>query len=481
MKLFKDKKLESWIMAVIWIVIWMLASYFLGSEFIMPSPAATVKALMSLLVTADFWMDVLWTGLRVILTIVFSFALGVIAASLSSRNDIIRDFLRIPVNFFKSIPVMAIIIYVILVVKSDWVAVVVGFLMCFPIVYTNMYNGLKGLDPKQLELGWSLGLPRPKMLRFIIIPALNPQIKTSMSLIAAMSWKVVVASEVLAIPNHSIGYEMLNSKYYLNTADLFAYIIVLIVLSLVLEYGVDRLTDLHAGRLSNALERAVETSPKESGMDYGVCLIELKDVDKTYVNADGECTQVFKGFNASFGPGVTAVLAPSGRGKTTLADMIEGLEQPDSGEITYGTDKVRAAYLFQEDRLLPWFNVRDNMLLASVGSNLHENPMEDLLEMAEKLEIRDALSLMPDELSGGMAHRVALGRTLLYGGNVLILDEPFRGLDQDTRDRLMERLYGELKRDPSGDEEGSFLFRTVILITHDEDLAERLFDREIRL
>ena len=468
-------------MAVIWIVIWMLASHFLGSEFILPSPAATVRALLSLLVTGDFWMDVLWTGFRVILGIVLSFTLGVLAAYLSAKNDIVKAFLKLPVNFFKSIPVMAIIIYVILVVKSDWVAVVVCFLMCFPIAYTNIYNGLKDLDKKQLELGWTLGLSGSRMVRFIIVPALNPEIKTALGLITAMSWKVVVASEVLAIPKHSIGYEMLNSKYYLNTADLFAYIIVLIVLSLALELLVDRLTDLNTGRLSNALERAAMTSPRESSMDYGVCLIELKDVSKTYVNAEGESVGVFDGFNASFGPGVTAVLAPSGRGKTTLADMIEGLEEPDSGEITYGTEKIRAAYLFQEDRLLPWFNVRDNMLLALVGSNLHENPMEALVEMAEKLEIRDALQMMPDELSGGMAHRVALGRTLLYGGNVLILDEPFRGLDQDTRDRLIERLYGELKRDPSGEEEGSFLFRTVILITHDEDLAERLFDREIRL
>ncbi len=468
-------------MAVIWIVIWMLASYFLGSEFILPSPGATVRALLRLMVTGDFWLDVAWTGFRVILGILISFVLGVAAAALSSRNDIVRDFLRVPVNFFKSIPVMAIIIYVILVVRSDWVAVVVCFLMCFPIVYTNMYNGIISLDRKQLELGWTLGLPRLKMIRFIIMPALNQSIKTSMSLIAAMSWKVVVASEVLAIPGHSIGYEMLNSKYYLNTADLFAYMVVLIVLSLLLEQGVDRLTDLHTGRLSRALERAAGNSPRESSLDYGVCLIELKDISKTYVNTEGDSVKVFDGFNASFGPGVTAVLAPSGKGKTTLADMIEGLEQPDSGEITYGTGRIRAAYLFQEDRLLPWFNVRDNMLLSMVGSNLHENPMEDLLEMAEKLEIRDALQMMPEELSGGMAHRAALGRTMLYGGNVLILDEPFRGLDQDTKDRLIQRLYGEFKRDPSGEEEGSFLFRTVILITHDEDLADRLFDREIRL
>ena len=461
-------------MAVLWIVIWMLAAHFLGSEFILPSPGATVRALVNLLVTGDFWLDVLWTGIRVILGIVFSFGLGVMFASLASRNEIVKEFLRIPVNFFKSIPVMAIIIYVILVVKSDWVAVVVCFLMCFPIVYTNIYNGIKALDRKQLELGWTLGLPRSKMMRFIVIPAMNSGIKTSMSLITAMSWKVVVASEVLAIPAHSIGYEMLNSKYYLNTADLFAYMIVLIVMSLLLEKAVDKLTDLRTGRISRALERAVETSPRESSMDYGVCLIELKDIYKTYINSDGESIPVFKGFNASFGPGVTSVLAPSGRGKTTLADMIEGLEQPDSGEITYGTEKVRAAYLFQEDRLLPWLNVRGNMLLSVIAKNpTGKDPLEAVEEIAEKLEISDTLGMMPQELSGGMAHRAALGRTLLFGGNVLILDEPFRGLDEELRERIIRDIASEIRPEDSP--------KTVILITHDEELAERLADKVIRI
>ena len=80
---------------------------------------------------------------------------------------------------------------------------------------------------------------------------------------------------------------------------------------------------------------------------------------------------------------------------------------------------------------------------------------------------------MPDELSGGMAHRAALGRALLYGGNVLILDEPFRGLDEELRGRIIEEISTDLR--PA---DGA---RTVILITHDEDLAEELAAAEKRM
>ncbi|MBO5994756.1 MAG: ABC transporter permease subunit, partial [Firmicutes bacterium] len=210
-----------WLSAVIWILIWFVISRIVGSDVILPSPVSTVKALLGLLKTSGFYLNVLWTVLRTVIGIVVSFAVGAILAAFSAKHMTLKEFLRLPVSFFKSIPVMAIIIYVILVVKSDWVAIVVCFLMCFPIAYTNILNGLQSIDRSRVELGRSLGLTGMQTMRYILRPALDTEIRTALGLIAAMSWKVVVASEVLAIPKFSIGYQMLNSKYYLETPDLF--------------------------------------------------------------------------------------------------------------------------------------------------------------------------------------------------------------------------------------------------------------------
>lgn len=467
--IFSKKEYVKWFIALIWIVIWSLAAFFAGSDLILPGPHSTLAALIGLLKTGSFYLNVLWTILRTVLGIVISFSLGALFAVLAFRNGIIREFLRLPVSFFKSIPVMAIIIYVILVIKSDWVAVVVCFLMCFPIAYTNILNGLEALDLKYLELGRNLGLTGKQMIRFIIRPSLDTQIRTALSLITAMSWKVVVASEVLAIPKYSIGYQMLNSKYYLETADLFAYIIVLIVLSLLMEKLVEKLAGLNMAGLGRSIGRAVQ-SHAAAGNEEGTARILLDQVTKTYLGEGGE-THALTGFSAEFGPGVTALLGPSGAGKTTVARIIAELTEADGGEVKR-EGEPRVAYLFQEDRLLPWLKVRDNMMLGLISGGRSEGEAQDKIDaMAEDLEIRDALDMMPHELSGGMAHRAAMGRTLLYGGNVLILDEPFRGLDEELRDRIIERLSGELH--PLKGE------RTVILITHDEDLADRLADRKI--
>ena len=222
-------------MFLIWLAIWAAAAFAVGSELILPGPVSTVRALSGLVVTGQFWLDVIWTMLRVILGMAASIAAGFACAVPAAKNKAMRDFLRLPVSFFKSIPVMAIIIYVILIVKADWVAVIVCFFMCFPIAYTNMLNGLMNMSRQYDELGSMLGLTDKQKWSLISKPELQPQIRASVNLIAGMSWKVVVAAEVLALPEHSIGYQMLNSKYYLNTADLFAYILVLIVLSLAVE------------------------------------------------------------------------------------------------------------------------------------------------------------------------------------------------------------------------------------------------------
>lgn len=452
-------------------VIWYLAAHLVGSELILPGPHATLKALSGLVQTKSFYLNVLWTLLRTVLGIIISFAAGTACAALAKRSLPIREFLRLPVSFFKSIPVMAIIIYVILIVKSDWVAVAVCFLMCFPIAYTNILNGLEAIDEKYTELGAVLGLSGRQMIRYIIRPSLEPQIKTALSLITAMSWKVVVASEVLAIPKYSIGYQMLNSKYYLETADLFAYIIVLIALSFALEKLVSALTVLDHRRLGNALENEVMKT-EITGSLGTPATISFNEVSKTFINDDGGSSKALENFTYEFTPGITAVLAPSGAGKTTMARLITGLEAADSGEVKI-TEPSRIGYLFQEDRLLPWLSVKDNMLLSMLSGNASgTDPMKAADDMAEKLEIKDALGMMPSELSGGMAHRAALGRTLLFGGNVLIFDEPFRGLDEELKDRIIREISTDLRP-----EEGT---RTVILITHDETLAESMADRVIR-
>ena len=153
---------------------------------------------------------------------------------------------------------------------------------------------------------------------------------------------------------------------------------------------------------------------------------------------------------------VTALMAPSGAGKTTLLRILMGLETADSGEIS-GLSGRRLAAVFQEDRLLDFMNPVENIRLTA--------PKLDraviLREMAA-MGLTDCASQPARELSGGMRRRVAILRALLCDADVLILDEPFKGLDETTRERVIEETRRLCRS------------RTVLMVTHEAAEAESM-------
>lgn len=147
---------------------------------------------------------------------------------------------------------------------------------------------------------------------------------------------------------------------------------------------------------------------------------------------------------------VIALTGPSGSGKTTLLRVLAGLEQPQSGQIS-GVSPARTAFLFQEDRLLPWRTVKQN--LTDILPREREHEAEHWLEFAE---LEGEGEYWPHQLSGGMARRLALARCAALGGELLLLDEPFTGVDSHRRTRLLERLRT--------------LGIPVILISHEQEV-----------
>ena len=136
------------------------------------------------------------------------------------------------------------------------------------------------------------------------------------------------------------------------------------------------------------------------------------------------------------GSGLTALTGPSGCGKTTLLRVLAGLERPDAGTVE-GIDPARTAVLFQEDRLLPWRTAEQQ--IADVLPRERRGEAADWLAFAE---LEGEGRTRPAALSGGMARRLALARCAALGGNLLLLDEPFTGVDLPRALRLLERLRG---------------------------------------
>ncbi len=161
---------------------------------------------------------------------------------------------------------------------------------------------------------------------------------------------------------------------------------------------------------------------------------------------------------------VTLVVGPSGAGKTTLLRILAGLEKADTGEI-HGLENKKIAYLFQEDRLFPWLTALENV--AAVCDE--RGRKEKALSLLSELGLGDSAKKFPHELSGGMSRRVAIARSLMADGDVVILDEPFQGLDTESEMRTLEviKKYCEGK--------------TVIAVTHDTEQFNGYADKMITI
>ncbi len=167
---------------------------------------------------------------------------------------------------------------------------------------------------------------------------------------------------------------------------------------------------------------------------------------------------------------VVGIVGPSGSGKTTILRLMAGLLEPDAGRVTRRS--TRLAYVFQEARLLPWRTALDNIALVLRASGCdRRTAREGAADWMERLGLKGFERYYPAKLSGGMAQRVAIGRAFASRPDVLLMDEPFSGLDRALKTSLMPLLASLIR------EEGT----TVAYVTHELPEALRLCDRILEL
>jgi len=154
------------------------------------------------------------------------------------------------------------------------------------------------------------------------------------------------------------------------------------------------------------------------------------------------------------------ILGPSGCGKTTLLNIISGVLKPDKGEIV-GFERKTISYLFQETRLLRWKTVEDNIDFVLKDQLNKPQRMEIINRYIDMVGLRDFRHYYPDKLSGGMKQRVAIARAFAYPAEILLMDEPFKGLDLQLKTAVMQAFLNLWLVDK----------RSVIFVTHEIDEA----------
>lgn len=235
MKLIRSKPVRTLLAALFWFVLWQLLSAAVGSALLLPAPLSVVRRLFELMGTAQFWRTVLLSLLRISAGIVFALILGVITAVLTCRFALLDALLSPVISVIKTTPVASFVVLVLIWLRRDYVPVLISALMVFPVVWSNVSAGIKSTDRSFLELARVYDFSFIKTARSIYFPSVLPYFRSACSSALGFGWKSGIAAEVLTVPGVSIGRMIYESKLYLQTTDLFAWTLCVILLSFLLE------------------------------------------------------------------------------------------------------------------------------------------------------------------------------------------------------------------------------------------------------
>ncbi len=258
----KSKKILTTLFKIIgvgafWLCIWLLASYRVGFEILFPTPMSVVRALGKLCVTAAFWRSTLYSLIRILIGIFISLIIGSILAILTEKSKILNALLSPVLGVIKATPVASFIILALLWISKSSLPIYITALIVIPIVWSNVSEGLRSVDKNLIEVAKVYGFSRRDKIFKLYLPSVTPFFMAACKSSLGMAWKAGISAEVLSVPKNAIGSELYFSKLYFETAELFAWTFVVIILSVVIEKLLVRLLSVLAKKL-NMLPRGNE-------------------------------------------------------------------------------------------------------------------------------------------------------------------------------------------------------------------------------
>ncbi len=232
-------KLRPWSVAL-WLLVWQggsmaLAAAVPGGGLLLASPVQAVLRLLELLPSPVFWRAVGNSSARIFGGFLLSCGLALPLAALAAGRPWLQELLAPPVAAVKATPVASFIILALVWLDARSLSLFISALMVFPPVYLNVLEGLRGTDPKLLELARVYRIPLGRRIRGIYMPQVLPYFRSAASLALGLCWKAGAAAEVIGLPEGTIGERLYTAKIYLQTPDLFAWTAVILILAAAFE------------------------------------------------------------------------------------------------------------------------------------------------------------------------------------------------------------------------------------------------------
>lgn len=431
--------------AAIWLMLWWGLSLWMKNDILLATPPRVIVRLMELLAEGAVLSAAGTTLGRIALGFFTGCVIAIVLATLSAKWSFAEEMFSPIISLLTAVPVASFAVLLLIWWGSSFLAVAISFLMVLPAVYVATLQGIRSVDPKLLEMARVFRMPLWNRLFYLYRPSVKPFLTSSLKVSLGMSWKSGVAAELIGVPEHSLGEQLYLSKVYLDTPGVFAWTAVVVLLSFCFERMI-----LFALNRFFAWQPDCRAAANVKLGEHPVG-VGIRNLQKSF---NGK--PLFSIEECALQSGQVYLLnAPSGAGKTTFLHILAGLGSY-TGTIGIYTEKAGepdnstaaktlwekpvtnrcpiCSVCFQEDRLCEELSAVKNVALV----------------LGDEKRAREALSaVLPGEaldkpcakLSGGMRRRVALVRAMEVPSEVILLDEPYNGLDRATRDKVKNYIH----------------------------------------
>ena len=424
-------------------VFWQLLSWQMAQPQLIPTFPDLIRALFRLVYSPGFLVSIGTTLLRACAGLLLSLVAASITAILLNRSEGIR-FLFMPwLSLLRSVPVISFILLALIFLNPEMIPLLIAFLTMYPLLTENLLKGLMNRRDSWKMLARQFHLNAWNCLFQINYPQLKPYLFSGLASAVGFGWRAIIMGEVLSQCVDGIGKRMKEAQVFIDVPELIAWTLVAIVLSWLTDKFISRLSDWQPSvryRHSAVKLQAVSLQPND------ICL-----TDVSYSYGVHHMNIVLKAGK------IYALSAPSGQGKTTLLQLLNGTLRPTGGEISCLPGQT--ANLFQEPTLLPQLTAKENIMLGGAAYYDRAILEQQSLRLLAAFQLEKQAEMYPAALSYGQQQRVALARALMFPAGLLLLDEPFNGLDVELR-QLVARFLVEWQQEKQA---------TVVFSSHHAD------------
>jgi NitT/TauT family transport system permease protein len=222
---------------LVWLLMWQLVYVLVDQELLISSPLNVFVRIFELSFTAVFWKSIGISFVRILVGLVLALIVGTILAIITTKIKLLDYFFKPMLNVIKATPVASFIILALIWLKSYRISAFIAFLMVLPMVWANVSEGIKNTDIKLIEMTKVFKIPKSRVLKAVYIPSVMPYFVTACNVGIGFAWKAGIAAEIIGLSKDTIGRNLYDAKIYLETVDIFAWTVVVIILSLLFEKG----------------------------------------------------------------------------------------------------------------------------------------------------------------------------------------------------------------------------------------------------